>query len=94
VVTKGSTFDMRWTIKNSSNTAWRADSVDILFVGGDRLHNGNDARDMPYDITPGGMLDLVVPMTAPTTPGAYVSNWRLSMGSKTVCNFFVSLRVQ
>lgn len=92
-VTKGSSFDVRWTIKNTSNDTWRADSVDILYVNGDRMHAGNDARDMPYDVTPAGMLDLVVPMTAPSTGGAYVSNWRLVNGSRTLCSFYIAIRV-
>lgn len=90
---KGETFDMRWTIKNTSKDPWRADSVDINFVSGDRMHSGNDARDFPYDVGPNGMLDLVVSMTAPSTSGSYVSNWRLVQGSKVLCSFFVTLRV-
>ncbi len=88
------TFDMRWTIKNTSKDTWRADSVDIRYIGGDITHAGNDPLDMPYDVAPGGMLDLIVSMTTPATAGSYVSNWQLSAGSKVYCSFYVTLRVQ
>ena len=85
---------MRWTIKNTSNDPWRSDSVDIRFISGDRMHSGNDLRDMPYDVGPGGMLDLVIPMTAPATTGSKVSNWRLVQGDKPLCSFFITLNVK
>jgi hypothetical protein len=87
-----SSFDVRWTIKNSSGQSWDAGSVDIRYIGGDRMHSGNDLRDMPYTVGQGGMLDLVIPMTAPGTAGTYTSNWQLAAGSKALCNFFVQIR--
>jgi hypothetical protein len=92
-MTKGKGFDTRWTIKNTSGKDWRADSVDIRFMSGDRMHSGNDLRDMPYDVGSGGMLDLVVSMTAPATAGSYTSNWALVQGNTSVCNFYVQIRV-
>lgn len=91
--TKATTFDVRWTIKNTSSQTWRGDSVDIRFMSGDRMHSGNDVRDMPYDVGSNGMLDLVVSMTAPATAGSYTSNWALVQGSTSVCNFYVQIRV-
>jgi hypothetical protein len=89
---KGTSMDVRWTIKNTSSDVWRADSVDIKYVGGDRMHSGNDLRDMPYDVGVNGMLDLVIPMTLPANGGTYVSNWSLVSGSKPLCNFFIQIR--
>lgn len=89
----GQTFDMHWSIKNTSTDPWRADSVDIRFVSGERMHSGNDLRDFPYDVAPGGMLDLVIPMTAPNAGGSYVSNWQFSAGDKAYCKFYVTISV-
>ncbi len=90
--TKGKAFTVRWTIKNTSKDTWAADSVDIRFVSGDRVHTGNDVRDFPYDVAPGGMLDLTIDMNAPATAGSYVSNWQLAAGSKSYCNFYITFR--
>ncbi|RPJ48384.1 MAG: hypothetical protein EHM21_07680 [Chloroflexi bacterium] len=90
---KSTAFDTRWTIKNTSSKEWRADSTDVRFVSGDRMHSGNDLRDMPYSVGAGGMLDLVIGMTAPATAGSYTANWALTEGNTSVCNFFVQIRV-
>jgi hypothetical protein len=94
ILPKGADFDMRWTIKNTSSKSWASDSTDIRFLSGDRVHVGNDVRDMPYDVASQGMVDIVVNMRTPLTPGSYVTNWSLSQGSASVCRFYVQFQVQ
>jgi hypothetical protein len=91
---KGQAFTVNWTIKNTSKIIWRGDSVDIRFVFGDRMHSGNDVMDFPYDVSPGGMLNLSITMTAPSEAGSYVSNWSLTQGGTSLCRFYITLRVQ
>ncbi len=90
--TNGSTFPVRWIIKNTSSDTWRSDSVDIDYVSGGRYHSGNDVIDMPYDVAPGGMLDWTVNLTAPNKNGSYVSNWKLAAGDKTLCAFYITFQ--
>jgi len=94
VLTAGSSFDMRWTIKNTSKTSWRSDSIDLRYMSGSRMHSGSDVRDMPYDVSSGGAVDILVTMQAPNTSGTYTSNWALLAGNSAVCRFFVSIKVQ
>lgn len=94
VLPSGAEFDMRWTIKNTSSKSWPGDATDIRFVSGDRLHIGNDVRDMPYDVSENGTVDIIVTMRTPLTPGSYVTNWSLSQGSTSVCRFYVQFKVQ
>lgn len=94
ILPKGAEFEMRWTIKNTGSKSWPADSTDIRFLSGDRVHVGNDVRDMPYDVAAGGMVDILVSMRTPLTPGSYVTNWSLSQGNVSVCRFYVQFQVQ
>jgi hypothetical protein len=92
-IKKSTPFDTRWTIKNTSANSWLGDSTDIRFVGGDRMHSGADLRDMSADVPAGGSFDLVISMVSPATAGSYVSNWSLSLGSRPVCSFYVTINV-
>lgn len=94
VLPAGTTFDMRWTLKNTGSDSWRADSIDVKFVSGDRLHTGADLRDMPYDVSAGSAVDILIGMEAPSTKGTYTTNWALGAGSSSVCRFFVTIKVQ
>jgi len=91
---KTAAFDARWTVRNTSQAAWRASTVTIRFVSGDRLHTGADARDLPVDVLPDGLLDTIVDMNAPGVAGSYTSNWALMDGATRLCAFYVQIRVQ
>lgn len=92
--TAGEEFDTSWTIKNTGEEVWRADSTDIAFISGDSIHIGSDLRDMPYDVSPGSQLNVNIHMKAPTAAGSYTANWALRNGSRSVCQFFVKINVQ
>jgi hypothetical protein len=86
-------FVARWDIQNTSQSTWKASSVTIRFISGDRLHSGVDVKDMPYNVAPGTILSFAIMMTTPTTPGTYVSNWALVEGNTFLCTFYVKIRV-
>lgn len=91
-LTHGSAFDMRWTLKNTSSTSWRSDTIDIRFVSGDRMHNSSyDVQDMDFDVASGSAFDLVVPMIVPSTGDSYTSYWALMAGNTAVCRFFIAI---
>ena len=94
VLPKNAEFEMRWSIKNTSSKDWPADSTDIRFVSGDRVHVGNDVRDMPNEVPKNGLVDVVITMRTPLTAGDYVTNWSLSQGNTSVCRFYVQFRVK
>ena len=90
----GQSFDVQWTLKNQSPQVWRSDSIDIRWMGGDKLGISQTVYDMPYDVSPGSMLIIPVKMIAPTQGGAYTSNWALVNGSVTICQFYLQIKVQ
>jgi hypothetical protein len=94
VMVAGTPFDMRWTIKNTGSDSWRADSIDVRYMSGAKMHSGNDLRDLPYDVGAGGAVDILISMRAPTTKGIYTTNWALTAGNAAKCRFFVVIEVQ
>lgn len=93
-VDAGKPFDMRWTLKNTGDTTWNRSSVDLRFMSGERMHGSTDLRDLNYDVGAGGAVDILIDMTAPKESGEYTSNWALLEGSKTICRFFVTVKVR
>lgn len=94
ILPRDQSFDMHWTIKNTSSKTWRSDSVDIRFMSGDDVDANTSPRDMPYDVPEGKTLDLLIHMNTPSVAGTYNSNWALVEGSTPVCKFFVQFRIQ
>lgn len=67
-------FNKVWRMRNSGTCEWKA-GYNLVFVGGEAMSNVQVVAVPP---TPaGGMVDLVVSMTAPTAPGAHIGRWRL-----------------
>lgn len=90
---KNQTFTTTWKLQNTSDDSWRADSVDLRFISGDRLHVGTDVRDTSGDVTVNGTTTITVDMIAPSASGEYQSNWALSAGNTSICRFFVKIKV-
>lgn len=93
-VTAGQSFDVQWILKNQSPQMWRSDSIDIRWMGGDKLGIPQNVYDMPYDVSPGAMLTIPVKMVAPAKAGAYTSNWALVQGSTPICQFYLQILVR
>lgn len=89
----GQPFDARWTLKNTGNAAWLPGSAIIRFASGDRMHSGNDERDLPDEVIPGGMVDFIISMDAPNSSGAYISNWEINQEGLSLCSFHIMIRV-
>lgn len=90
----GQEFEKRWTLRNRSGDAWRADILDFRFLSGTRMHTGADAYDLPYDVANNDTYVFTVRMRAPSSPGTYTSNWTLAAGEKSACNFFLKIIVK
>ena len=92
----GETVSTRWTLKNTSSKTWDRNNVDLRLISsvGGQLHTGSGAYDMAYSAEPQAMIDVIIPMMAPTTSGTYTSNWALMEGSVPLCKFFVTIRVR
>ncbi len=70
----GTNFVKAWRIENIGSAIW-GDGYHLVFLGGEPM-----AEILGYPIPPtqpGQTADLTIFMTAPETPGTYVSLWRL-----------------
>ncbi len=81
IVKPGANFVKTWRLKNSGTCTWNANYALVFF--------GNDALGGPAFVpatnggivAPGTMIDVSVTLKAPTKPGNYESDWKLSNGS-------------
>jgi hypothetical protein len=76
----GATASARVTMKNSGTTNWTRDAAFRLGAVDDSDPLNGDGRvDLPADVTvaPGDVAEFAVALRAPTTEGAYVSDWRM-----------------
>lgn len=72
-VTSGTGFTKTWRIRNSGSSAWRA-GFRLVHVGGTAMTEAT-SQSVPA-IQPGQEADISLTLTAPTTPGTYISDWR------------------
>lgn len=89
LLSEGQAFNKIWRIRNTGACTW-GPGYAFTFVGGAPIAPYR-AVAVPYT-PPGATSDLIVPMTAPTVPGTFVSEWRLS--TPTGAHFGVTVFVK
>ena len=95
----GTSFTKTWRIKNTGACTWTT-SYDVVFISGDSL-GAATVMDLPGSVAPGQVIDISIPMKAPSTDGSYRGNWKLrdaggllfGLGN-TGANFYVDIRVK
>lgn len=70
----GQVFNKIWRVRNTGTCEWST-SDEFVFVSGEAMTGGTVIA-VPTTV-PGGTADLLVPMTAPATPGAHSAVWRM-----------------
>ncbi len=73
-IAAGATFIKTWRMRNTSSCDW-GEGYSIAFFSDTPMHpTGRE----PIRPTPSnGVIDISVPLTAPTQPGVYTTTWRL-----------------
>ncbi len=77
-VAPGSTFVKTWELQNNGTCNWDAQTV-AVFVSGAQMAGGSPTPIGP--IQAGQTFNLSVNFIAPTTPGTYVSRWKIQSGA-------------
>ncbi|MEJ2012023.1 MAG: NBR1-Ig-like domain-containing protein [Anaerolineales bacterium] len=75
----GETFTKTWRVRNSGSCRWENDFL-FNFIGGEAMGGSSQVLDDIVD--PGENVDLSVSLTAPSDPGTYRGNWRMSTADK------------
>lgn len=84
------TFDATWRVKNIGKKEWDKNSVDFVYISGDKLQT-QDGYDLKKTVPVGATVDLTVAMQARKNPGTYTTYWAVRIGSDEFCK--VSLRI-
>ncbi len=94
----GQSFTKTWRLQNVGSCPWSADFA-VVFDSGDRM-NAPDAVNIGTYVAPGQMVDVSVPLTAPTDGGTYRANFKLRSPDGRVFGlgdgqapFYVEIRV-
>jgi hypothetical protein len=82
VVPAGSPFVKTWRLRNDGTCTWGTAGYglhSLVFVGGVQLSAPSPVPLPSAQVPPGGVVDISVPMVAPTTQGPYRSEWMLQV---------------
>jgi hypothetical protein len=98
--TQGETFTKTWRIKNVGYCTWST-SYRLVFISGDSMGAPTTGVPLPYTVKPGEYVDASVDLVAPSVPGDYKGNWKLSdisgnefgIGRNYSNPFYVSIEV-
>lgn len=74
-ISPGKTFMKTWRIRNAGTCTWTKDFY-LIYVSGTAMTSVQAIR-LPHAVAPGKTVDISVSMTAPTSSGAFQSNWML-----------------
>ena len=74
VLAPGQAFTKTWRVRNTGTCTWGTDE-ELVFVRGEAMTKTTTIA-IPAT-APGGTVDLSVAMTAPTTPGNHIADWRM-----------------
>jgi hypothetical protein len=76
VMGPGEIFEKVWRIRNTGTTTWSTDYT-LTFIDGELMGAPNQVS-LPNEVSPGEEVEVSVEMSAPETPGSYISYWKMS----------------
>jgi hypothetical protein len=78
VLSPGQPFVKSWRVQNTGTCTWTT-AYSVAYVNGNRpeARMGGQSTPLPYDVLPGGMLDISVSLVAPTVYGTFQGFWQM-----------------
>lgn len=86
-------FDAKWKVKNIGKKDWENNSVDYIYLTGDKFHKVA-GYDLGKTVKIGETIDLIVDMISPKNAGSYTTNWTLQVGSEAFCTLSLTIVVR
>jgi hypothetical protein len=86
-------FDAKWTVTNIGKKNWDNNSVDYVYLSGDKFHKVS-GYNLPKTVKVGDTIDLIVDMLAPKSSGTYITNWTIRSGSNDFCTMSLAIVVK
>lgn len=87
-------FDATWTLLNTGLNTWDQDSIDVVYVKGDKIYKNATIYDLPKTVKVGEKVSVIVDMRAPKDSGTYTTTWGLNKGGTTFCTFSIEIKVK
>jgi Ig-like domain from next to BRCA1 gene len=81
-MTAGETFTKTWRLQNTGTCTWTT-SYFLRFDSGNQM-NADMHTPFPKSVAPGALVDISVKMTAPSTAGTYVGNYKIKAADGTI----------
>jgi hypothetical protein len=86
-------FTKTWVLRNTGRCTWTTD-YKLVFISGNSM-SGDISSSLPYDVPPGGIVEVSVDLTAPSRDGTYKGNWAIvSDDGYRFANFWVLIFVR
>ena len=90
LVPKGTKFTKTWRVINGGTCAW-SKAYKFVFVNGYNLGATKEIP-IPEVVPPGGITNISLEMTAPTSDGTYIGNWMLTTDTGVkIGDFYVQI---
>ncbi|MDD2923402.1 MAG: NBR1-Ig-like domain-containing protein [Anaerolineales bacterium] len=89
----GGFFSVRWQVKNTGKRIWDSNAIDYRYKSGTKMHQ-QPVYDLYRNIAVGDVADVIVDMTAPTTPGKYSTAWVIRAGKTEFCKLTLTIEVK
>ncbi|MBK8619409.1 MAG: hypothetical protein IPN96_20365 [Anaerolineales bacterium] len=92
VIQNSSVFDAHWTVVNVGKKPWDSNNADYRYTSGEKMHKAG-AFDFEQSIPPGGQIEFIIPMQAPSQPGTYTTTWKITSGKTRFCPMNITIVV-
>jgi len=92
-VARGERFYLPWLVQNIGTKTWPAQGVDVVFYTGGRFHEKH-YYNIPFTVSPGGSVKVIVPLTAPKRIDSYSTTWALKVGKRAFCALKITFVAQ
>jgi hypothetical protein len=86
-------FDAKWKVKNVGLKDWEGNSVDYVYLSGDKFHKVA-SYDLGKTVEAGATRELIVDMLSPKNAGTYTTNWALQVGADAFCTMSLTIVVK
>lgn len=90
VLAPGATRTKTWRIKNTGTCAWDA-GYQFVFISGDAM-TAQRVMSVPT-VAPGATVDLSIPLSVPTNPGAHTGAWQMRAPDGGLFGVMVTVKI-
>ncbi|REG11368.1 NBR1-Ig-like domain-containing protein [Pelolinea submarina] len=93
IFNNGTVFTKTWVLRNTGVCTWTTD-YKLVFKYGNSM-SSDISSNLPYDVPPGGIVELSVDMKAPAADGTYKGYWTIQSDvGEQFFDFWVAIKVR